>query len=462
MEKIELVGIKFNNFKSLDDSYINFSENITGIYGENGIGKTSVVEAIEILHEDLNFTQNINAFTTNLQRENIDARSMYKKIEDIYRQYKSVNADNMKIAYEFKVENFIYTFTKEFKFDNMNITNICETVKYCNINQKSKIYNVYYRNLDKMDSSSMLKYSFFDKQFELSLADVDSEQLLNLSSVVSNLMFFISIEKKKAQMSEREKKHIENIEKFNEMIKAATIIKLNDQSLIDLGICIPINIHWNTNDKHYHGKIPVNQFNQYYPLHIVDAISKTFDLINELLAPLTSGRKIEVNIFDTRLSEKTNETEEALEIFVVQPNGSKVNIQNESAGIIKLISTLATFAELIRNDNYLLVIDELDSHVYEYLLASLISNLNDNCRGKLIFTSHNLTLFEHLEPKNISILQRDETGKCNFTNLKRPNETSNLRSMYLRALYLGGNNIYESSLQEDMLFRAITKIKMGD
>lgn len=461
MKKVELIGIKFINFKTLEDAYINVSESITGIYGENGIGKTSVVEAIELLHEDFKFTDTISSYANELKQQSFSVQNIHEKMESVYVRYKNVNADNMKIEFEYKVDNFIYTFKKELVFDEEKITNVCESINYYNINKKSKSFNVYYRNLDKKKSSTMLKYSFFDKEYEISLESLNSEQLLNLSSVISNLEFFLTVEFEKNQTTAREDIHMQNVKKFIEMIKYATIIKLNDQSLIDLGICIPVNIHLNTVGRQFHGKIPVRQFNDYYPRHVIDAIEETFYIINELLSPLTNGRKIEVRIFDTRLSEKTNETEESLEILVLQPDGTNINIQHESTGIIKMISILATFAELIRNDNYLLVIDELDSHVYEYLLASLISNISGNSRGKLIFTSHNLTLFEHLEPKNISILQRNKDGKCEFVKLKRPNDASNLRSIYLRSLYLGSENINESSLREDELFRAITKIKLG-
>lgn len=41
-------SIRIINFKGIKDTKIHFTERITGIYGENGVGKTSVLEVIKL------------------------------------------------------------------------------------------------------------------------------------------------------------------------------------------------------------------------------------------------------------------------------------------------------------------------------------------------------------------------------------------------------------------------------
>ena len=47
---MKLKSIELENFKNISDSKIEFkSNNLSGIYGSNGTGKTSIVEFLQIL-----------------------------------------------------------------------------------------------------------------------------------------------------------------------------------------------------------------------------------------------------------------------------------------------------------------------------------------------------------------------------------------------------------------------------
>lgn len=113
---------------------------------------------------------------------------------------------------------------------------------------------------------------------------------------------------------------------------------------------------------------------------------------------------------------------------------------------------------MISDENYILFIDELDSHVYEYLLSTLMKELNDNIKRRMVFTSHNLTLFEKLRAKNFVIVQTNPNNGLNqFTAVKQLSKTTNLRSQYLRALYIGNDNIYPKGANGNKLYRAFRK-----
>ncbi|MGL4868351.1 MAG: AAA family ATPase, partial [Cetobacterium sp.] len=43
--------IRLINFKNIDDSTIVFKNNMSGIYGPNGVGKTSVIESISLVKD---------------------------------------------------------------------------------------------------------------------------------------------------------------------------------------------------------------------------------------------------------------------------------------------------------------------------------------------------------------------------------------------------------------------------
>lgn len=103
-------------------------------------------------------------------------------------------------------------------------------------------------------------------------------------------------------------------------------------------------------------------------------------------------------------------------------------------------------------ESYCLVVDELDSGVYEYLLGELLDAMQDKAKGQLIFTSHNLRPLEVLE--NDSLMYTTVNPKERYIKTSYIKNTQNKRLSYLRSIKLGGQkerlyhetNIYEIEL----------------
>ena len=71
-------------------------------------------------------------------------------------------------------------------------------------------------------------------------------------------------------------------------------------------------------------------------------------------------------------------------------NGKKFLTKYESEGIKRIISLLNYLIAYYNSEQICLVVDELDSGIFEYLLGELLGVLKDDAKGQLIFTSHNL------------------------------------------------------------------------
>lgn len=456
---IKLIGIEFENFKSLKDCKLKIKDRITGIYGENGIGKTSVIEAWEMLVQEFAISANYDSVLEQLDNESVD----FNKI--LLNQYKKNiknNESNVGLKFIFGIDTFVYTYCKKVLIVDDKYLGYSESLSYYNINAKVKSYEVFKRNVQVDNSQSLFKYTLFGEEIILGLDQISANDLNRLNSVGSQMPLLLQKHIEENEKLNKPDLHLENIKTIVKYVLGSSVIKLNDQSLIDLGICIPVNIHLRLDEGERHGKLPIKQFSEFYNQEVVGYIKRTFDIINELLKPISSGREAIVSIYDSRVVEHGNLIQEAIRIDIKQPDGSLVNIANESTGIIKLISILSTFTELISNEDYVLMIDELDSHVYEYLLSTLIEQLNENIKGTIIFTSHNLTLFEKLNSKNFAILQMNsETGNSEFTYIKQASKSTNLRSQYLRALYLGNDTIFPVGINENKLYRAFRKIVRG-
>ena len=124
-------------------------------------------------------------------------------------------------------------------------------------------------------------------------------------------------------------------------------------------------------------------------------------------------------------------SEFAVEIYVVR-DGQEIPIENESTGIIKIISLLSTLIYYIQDEKAIIIIDELDIHIFEYLLAIMLEKMSKYAKGQLIFTAHNLLPMEKLN-RNSIIISSKKDKEVIYTYLNGTSSTTNLRNKYLRS-----------------------------
>lgn len=116
----------------------------------------------------------------------------------------------------------------------------------------------------------------------------------------------------------------------------------------------------------------------------------------------------------------------------MKKDDKEICIENESAEIKRMISILLALVYYVKEENTLVVIDELDTHIFEYLLAIILKNISEIEKAQLIFTAHNLSLLRRLEKENI-VITSIEKDKVNYSYLKNVRKTINLRQKYIRS-----------------------------
>lgn len=94
-----------------------------------------------------------------------------------------------------------------------------------------------------------------------------------------------------------------------------------------------------------------------------------------------------------------------------------------------------------------LVVDEMDSGIFEYLLGELLGLMNNEMKGQLIFTSHNLRVLEKLDAKNIVCSTVNPDNR--YIRLTGIEKNNNKRDFYIRAITVGGQK--EDLYDEDDL-----------
>ncbi|MBQ8527041.1 MAG: ATP-binding protein [Lachnospiraceae bacterium] len=134
-----------------------------------------------------------------------------------------------------------------------------------------------------------------------------------------------------------------------------------------------------------------------------------------------------------------------VELMSKRKNMPEIPIRMESEGIIKIISILNALIQAFGNPSICLVIDELDAGIFEYMLGELLDVFNKRAKGQLIFTSHNLRALEMLNKESIMFSTANPDNR--YIHMKNVKETNNLRNMYIRSITLGGQDelIYEET-----------------
>lgn len=132
-------------------------------------------------------------------------------------------------------------------------------------------------------------------------------------------------------------------------------------------------------------------------------------------------------------------------------NGARIPIAEESSGIIRLITVLGQFTYALNNDDITLVIDEVDSGIYEYLLGELLSIFEKNGLGQLVFTCHNLRPLELLDKKYIYFTTTNAENR--YLKPKSIRKENNLRDVYLREIKNSGQDedLYDDEKHEKIV-----------
>ena len=122
-------------------------------------------------------------------------------------------------------------------------------------------------------------------------------------------------------------------------------------------------------------------------------------------------------------------------VYSVRDN-VRIPLAEESAGIIRLISSINLFSYAFVNPDVTVAIDEIDAGVYEYLLGELLLIFEEYGSGQLIFTCHNLRPLEVLNKKYIYFTTTNPENR--YLKPKNIRNENNLRDVYLREIVLGG------------------------
>ena len=123
------------------------------------------------------------------------------------------------------------------------------------------------------------------------------------------------------------------------------------------------------------------------------------------------------------------------EVMLFTKRGNtEVPLRDESEGIKRIIYILDLFVAAYNSPYVTLVVDEFDAGVFEYLLGELLSVFEESGKGQLIFTAHNLRPLESINKKSVCFTTTNPDNR--YIRLKYLGHTNNLRDVYFRQILM--------------------------
>lgn len=393
-----------SNFNMMDQA------DVLGIYGQNGSGKTAVVEVFKLLKDILNGDDKFPELTTHL----------------IYYGQKSA-----KVTFDFLVKNkygeYFVTYNVILGRGEERFVVLNESITYRENEKNKRMKVLIAKEHDQISIRTKKVHNMVDK-YRIPALVAERMSVKNATSFVFRPELDEVLD---ALLTDEEAEIMRNLEiDFEQDLHVLDKVYYG---LLVANIVMPFNIHLGNT----RGRIPYEMNDtMLLPREIFMSLSKVIEQINIVLKEIIPGLTIKVNLRNT---ETMDNGESGVRFEFLSSRGdTELPLRCESSGILKVISMLSTLIAVFNNPNACVVIDELDAGVFEYLLGEILEILNEDGKGQLVFTSHNLRLLEVLSVSNMWFTTANEEDR--YIQLKGVKQLSNARDIYLRAIQLGGQD----------------------
>lgn len=429
---VRIQKIELQNFKNVEKGIVEFKSNpkdeenynpeaeILGIYGQNGSGKTALVNACDFVKKIME--------GLSLPKDTVNYINIFSKTASISIDF-YIEAKKNKFLVNYRIE-LEKVSEKEVKISKEVISYSIKKEKWTN-----KIPSICY------DSNNMEEFFTPKSKFnEIILQDKDN--LVNIKvaqklAVEKNKSFIFNEDVKEIlRRSLKDKDVLTIIDVLTYFSRCNFFVIKNEHSgIISLDYLMPFSFRLEENEGIASGDIAIGLNGPtYIDKSVYSIITKVVNQMNIVLNKIVPNLKVQLYNYGKQINEQGKETLK-VELLSVKKDFN-LPIKYESEGIKKIISILSTLIAMYNNKSICMVVDELDSGIYEYLLGEILSVIEKGGKGQLIFTSHNLRPLELLNKDAIYFTTTNLKNRyIRFNNVKNNN---NLRSLYIRSINLGG------------------------
>ncbi len=431
-KNVRLVRIELCNYKNVSHGVLempcaanrDFScdrAEILGIYGQNGSGKTAVIESLSIAKDLMS--------GLSLPRDTPDGIAQASKDSSCSLCF-FIGDENEGILAEY---SFIVTksnlsargiYVSEEKISSRTVsdgkTSPPKTLLHYRADDKGSFLSPKYRY------ATMAKNE--DDAVELAVAKKIA--IRNASSFLFSEDFRPFLQKNDSDSGFALKMILQTLSRY--ATQGFFVVDSNHSATISLGAVMPLALQFDGDERTPEQTLLSLTEPSVQPVSTYDFITRSVNAINRVLGVLIPGMSLFIKEYGGQITEDGKEGMR-FEILSVRSE-TKIPLKCESEGIKKLISVLSILIAMYNHPSVLVAVDEFDAGVYEYLLGEILGILEENGRGQLLFTSHNLRPLEMIDRKDIIFT----TTNPNNRYIRLSGAKGNLRDQYIRSIHIGG------------------------
>ena len=447
--------IRLKNFKSFADVEFDLTKKRTEIkplvliYGENGSGKSNIIESIAFL-KDLQYTMKMSLARSELLKKapGIEelSEAMSKTVfpydlkdlifrgktslPELLEKTKTIGSkENMFVEIEMYIEDFITVYALE--FDNVSI--VKETIRYP-LNER--IVTIADINKDKI---KIHKSVFGDKKYEKEFRYTLS-QYWGKHTFLSTLAHEIDLKNEtfiENSISEKLIKVINYIDNIT--------VELSDNIVENMSVINMIS-----------GRCKKDNFDLEYKKYESSYNSLFKALYADIYKVYYETSEVNEDILEYKMHFEKNIGDRIV----------KIPADLESMGTKKIIDLMPYLLKAISGG--VVWFDEFDLGIHDVLISTIIRAVANKIQGQLVITTHNTTLIEpdaihEIGTEAVYILDSDYMANKKFHCLSDYNikKTNNPRDMYLRGAF-GGISFVDKLYIDDIFDMEIENLGGDD
>ncbi|AYY67812.1 transporter [Streptococcus sp. FDAARGOS_521] len=422
--------IEFKNFMSFSNLTFDLlnrgkCKDIIAIYGENGSGKTNIVEAFKLLVLSLQSMESLN--------ENTRLQSLLKEQTNKEENQKTNFGDISEILDKI---SFFTTF-KGIAKNTHRIASEGNTILkyYFNIEKDNGYYLLEYNENNELVKEELVFKIKSNKGVHFSITNIDGlSQSLN-KTIFKNTIF---------------KDLTEQIEKYWGKHTFLSIFN---------NYCLEVNEEFINEQVSINFQKVVDEFDKIFiwsgnfrgPFHSTELLLKDISkgkidksekeklsYTEEIIYKYFSALYIDIK--DVKYKQDAQGQEIKYELMIRKNIGGDlldVPISLESQGTKNLLDLLKGFNNVL--DGKICIVDEIDSGIHDLLMNSILNDLKGSVNGQLIFTTHDTTLLKELSPSSAYFLNVDIKGNKVIISGneadKKIGVNNNLEKLYLSGFF---------------------------
>lgn len=438
---VRIENISIENFKNVRKGMLDFENrrknyraSIVGVYGQNGSGKTALIDALQLLK--------ISLCGKSIPDKYVDYINVYEDYSTLKFEFKMQKEEVLYyIWYQFSLKKVIDEFQSdedEFKKSKIKykVQLLDEVLSFSYTSKDEKVRKGHL--IDTRTSDVFVPKSKYNELLKNNEEDIMELLLTKRLAQTQSRSFIFSKEMlNRFRKSCEVKSYMDVIDGLNTFgNKELFIIDTEHEGLINMN-ALPLSFKYKDNKAEMVGNLlfPLNAPAP-IPNEATELVKKIIENMNIVLQELIPGLTISVVDLGPVVSEEGN-IGRMIQLMSLK-NGKEIPFRYESDGIKKIVSILQLLIVVYNNPSITVAIDEMDSGIFEYLLGELLNIISEKGKGQLIFTSHNLRPLETIDKGFIAFTTTNPDNRyIRLTNVKGNN---NLRDFYYRDIVLGEQN----------------------